>query len=226
MNDAYFEMKREIEAESCNSIDTTISLLNEKSSSIDDELLLKIEIIQKEIKDFSEEEFNEWIDTEKVDWIYVDGEIHLFNRFFSTMKKVYPDIAKRCGIAKTDENFKLLEKNMSVMKQKGYNSYHYHVKSSIQIHDDASIPNKKVHVHLPIPSNCINIENIKILDHTNSPVTFISDANSRTIYFEEVMEEEYGKDWEKIWDDKWKDDISKMRRRKNHFADLKNQKEQ
>lgn len=46
-----------------------------------------LEIIQKEIKDFSEEEFNEWIDTEKVDWIYVDGEIHLFNRFFSTMKK-------------------------------------------------------------------------------------------------------------------------------------------
>ena len=45
--------------------------------------------------------------------------------------------------------------------------------------------------------------------------------------FEEVMDEEYGKDWEKIWDDKWKDDISKMeRRKKNHFADLKNQKEQ
>lgn len=45
--------------------------------------------------------------------------------------------------------------------------------------------------------------------------------------FEEVMEEEYGKDWEKIWDDKWKDDISKMeRRKKNHFVDLKNQKEQ
>lgn len=45
--------------------------------------------------------------------------------------------------------------------------------------------------------------------------------------FEEVMEEEYGKDWEKIWDDKWKDDISKMeRRKKNHFADLKNKKEQ
>ena len=42
MNDAYFEMKREIEAETCNSIDTTISLLNEKSSSIDDELLLKL----------------------------------------------------------------------------------------------------------------------------------------------------------------------------------------
>ena len=150
-----------------------------------------LEIIQKEIKDFTEEELNEWIDTEKVDWIYVDGEIHLFNRFFSTMKKVYPDIAKRCGIAKTDENFKLLEENMSVMKQKGYNSYHFHVKSSIQIHDDAFVPNKKVHVHLPIPSNCINIENIKILDYTNSPVTFISDANSRTIYFEEIMEENH-----------------------------------
>lgn len=42
MNDAYFEMKREIEAESSNSIDKTISLLNEKSRSIDDELLLKL----------------------------------------------------------------------------------------------------------------------------------------------------------------------------------------
>ena len=84
-----------------------------------------------------EEEFNEWIDTEKVDWIYVDGEIHLFNRFFSTMKKVYPDIAKRCGIAKTDENFKLLEKNMSVMKQKGYNIDLEQLKSEIAARDKA-----------------------------------------------------------------------------------------
>lgn len=149
-----------------------------------------LKLIQKEIKDFTFEEFNEWIDTDKVDWIYVDGKVHLSNRFFETMKKVYPEIALRAGIERKDQ-FKLREENMKEMKENGSSAYHFKVRASIKINDDAFVPNKKVHVHLPVPTECMNIKNIQILDHTNSPVTFISSANSRTIYFEEVMQENH-----------------------------------
>ncbi len=150
-----------------------------------------LEIIQKEIPDFTLEELNEWVRNEKVDWIYVDGKEHLSHRFFDTMKKVYPDIAKRANIEDHDEHFSLLEENMKEMKQKGSSAYHFKVRTSIQISDDAFIPNKKVHVHLPVPSECMNIQNVKILDHTSSELTYVSNANSRTIYFEEVMQENH-----------------------------------
>ncbi len=150
-----------------------------------------LEIIRKEISDFTLDELNEWVRNEKIDWIYVDGKEHLSHRFFDTMKKVYPDIAKRANIEDHDEHFSLLEENMKEMKLKGSSAYHFKVRTSIQINDDAFIPNKNVHVHLPVPSECINIQNVKILNHTSSELTYVSNANSRTIYFEEVMQENH-----------------------------------
>ena len=150
-----------------------------------------LKLVQQEIPSFKQEELEKWILEDKADWIYVNGEIHLADRFFETMKKVYPDVALRANVKDTDEKFVLLESNMKEMKEKGSSTYHYKVRASIKIKDSAFIPNKKVHVHLPVPSPCLNIQNINILDYTKSEVVYISESNSRTIYFEEVMQENH-----------------------------------
>jgi hypothetical protein len=57
-----------------------------------------IALVREYIPDFSEEEFNERIDAGKIGWIYLDGEMRFFNRFFQTMCKAEPAFAKRAGV--------------------------------------------------------------------------------------------------------------------------------
>ena len=38
-------------------------------------------IIRKKLPDFEESEFDMLMDTRKIRWIYVDGEVHIFERF-------------------------------------------------------------------------------------------------------------------------------------------------
>ena len=42
-------------------------------------------IIREKIADYTEEEFDEALDGRKIRWHYVNGNIHVTNRFFSTL---------------------------------------------------------------------------------------------------------------------------------------------
>ena len=55
-------------------------------------------ILREHIPDFSEEEFDERVDAGKIGWIYIDGEMRFFNRFFQTMCKAEPAFALRAGV--------------------------------------------------------------------------------------------------------------------------------
>ena len=44
-------------------------------------------IIRKKLPDFEEGEFDMLMDTRKIRWIYVDGEVHIFERFYSSLVK-------------------------------------------------------------------------------------------------------------------------------------------
>ncbi|MBQ7786085.1 MAG: transglutaminase domain-containing protein, partial [Clostridia bacterium] len=44
-------------------------------------------LVREHIADFTEEEFDERVDAGKIGWIYIDGEMRFFNRFFATMCK-------------------------------------------------------------------------------------------------------------------------------------------
>ena len=55
-------------------------------------------ILRKHIPDFSEAEFGEYVDAGKIGWIYVNGQIRFFDRFFQTLCKASPSFALRAGI--------------------------------------------------------------------------------------------------------------------------------
>ena len=42
-------------------------------------------LLQENIPDFTEEEFDAMVDDGKIGWIYVKGEMRYFNRFFQTL---------------------------------------------------------------------------------------------------------------------------------------------
>ena len=54
-------------------------------------------IIRQHIPDFTEEEWNRIIAERKVRWAYVNGEMRIFNRFFSSLVKAYKGFAARAN---------------------------------------------------------------------------------------------------------------------------------
>ena len=57
-----------------------------------------LNIIRNHIPEYTEAEFDELIDTRRIRWIYVDGEMRIFNRFFSSLCKTAPGFAQRAGV--------------------------------------------------------------------------------------------------------------------------------
>ena len=74
-------------------------------------------LVQREIPDMTMAELQQWEDSDIADWIYIDGIVHLQDRFFDSIKKVYPEIARRAGAEMDDKS--LLNDNVKHMKENG-----------------------------------------------------------------------------------------------------------
>ncbi|NCB34039.1 MAG: transglutaminase domain-containing protein, partial [Erysipelotrichia bacterium] len=143
-----------------------------------------------EIPDMTMAELQQWEDSDRADWIYIDGIVHLQDRFFESVKKVYPEIAKRAGIEPEDKS--LLIHNIAHMKEHGTASWHIHMKASLKLKDSSFIPGKKILVHLPVPAVCANMKNIHIIE-TSPEHASAADENSlaRTVSFTETLTENH-----------------------------------
>jgi len=148
-------------------------------------------LIQKEIPDFTMAELRRWEDRDAADWIYINGVTHLQDRFYESMKKVYPEIAARAHEPAAAST--LLDDNMQAMKSAGEAAWHIRMRASLQIRDDSFQPGRKVLVHLPVPTaSAVNMQNIHILN-ASSPDYLLAqeDCLSRTIAFEETMQKNH-----------------------------------
>ena len=155
--------------------------------------------VQEEIPDFTMEELQELMDSDRIDWIYVNGEVHLVNSFVGTLKKTYPAFANRCkssavgGIegnaaAKMERRAEM----RAMIREKGSQKANLRIRASVRIKDEAFEPGKLVRVHLPLPIACEQQSNIVIHDTYGTPTHIAAeDAEQRTIYWEEVMQENH-----------------------------------
>lgn len=143
-------------------------------------------LIRRDIPDFTLEELRTLEDSSAVDWIYREGKPCLSRKFYDTLLKVYPDIAKRAGITEeiSPEKRMLLE-NREEMREKGFAKWHIHLEESLHIASEAFRPGKLLKVHLPVPKDAVNMQNIRILS-TSPTAKLIAppDAPQRTVYFE------------------------------------------
>lgn len=157
-------------------------------------------ILRKHIPDFSETEFDEYVDAGKIGWIYIHGQMHFFDRFFQTLCKASPAFALRAGVvlpgaesAGTNSlDSALLNKSMRTMKEKGQSSRRIRIQASLKLKDSVFSKGMSVRAHLPLPAECeqqsqIRIEKVFPENGKISP----GHAPQRTICWEETMMENH-----------------------------------
>ena len=155
--------------------------------------------IRQHIPDFTEKEFDERVDAGKIGWVYLNGEMHFFNRFFSSMCKAEPAFAQRAGVmmhgvesVTREEGEGRLDRVARLMRQNGSMTNSIRIRASVRVKDECFLPGMFVRAHLPIPAACeqqsdIRIE--KIFPETGRVAP--EDAAQRTVCWEETMTENH-----------------------------------
>lgn len=159
-----------------------------------------VEIVRENIPDFSMEELEELIDARRIRWIYVNGEVRIFNRFYASMCKAVPGFAQRANAkmhgvesaTKGSREDSRLDITMRKMKENGFMTNRIRIRATVKMKDEFFTPGMFVRAHLPIPKACqqqsdIRIE--KIWPETGRIAP--EDAGQRTICWEELMVENH-----------------------------------
>lgn len=156
-----------------------------------------IAIIRQHIADFTVEEFDMLVDTRRIRWIYIDGEVRIFNRFFSSLVKAYPGFAHRAGVVlpgveSAVGGIPLLDHAMMVMKRDGSMTNRIRIRATMRIRDEQFTPGMFVRAHLPIPCACEQQSQIRIEKvFPENCIIDPEDALQRTVCWEENMTENH-----------------------------------
>lgn len=145
------------------------------------------ELAKSKIRDFSEAELQALIDENKVEWMYIDREVHIINTFCDNLIKTVADIENRQfekAETKNEGEHDSLDEIVSAMKAKGSLTYKIRLKHSLKINEEAQRVGDDVVVHLPIPTKSRQLRNLNILEINPEP-THIADLEypCRTVSF-------------------------------------------
>lgn len=171
-------------------------------------------MVRERIPDFTEEEFRTLEEENRIDWIYVMGEVHYLSSFLDTLLAVNKDIAGRAaaqeekllaGMPKLPEEIqrkreedeldqkksRLLMDTIHKIKEKKKLKYHFRMRASLWIDEDAFAPGK-ILAHIPVPKNCEQYSNIKILSTSSEPFRIAGEEEAqRTVSFAEDIRENH-----------------------------------
>lgn len=152
--------------------------------------------LRKGIPDFTEAEFDSLVDAGRIGWIYLDGEMRFFRRFYETLLKTEYSVALRAGEivagSGTGEREDMLNRSMHIMKEKGQFSLRIRIRASMRVKDEHFQAGMFMRAHLPIPADCDQQTDIRIEKcfPENAQIA-PADAPQRTICWEETMEENH-----------------------------------
>lgn len=149
-------------------------------------------IVHSVIPDFTMPELRALMDSRDIRWIYIDGEERIFHRFFDSIVKAVPEVARRAaenGMESPSTGIPL-DPVIAAMKEKGSLSYRIRTRAWVRLSDAEFTPGMFLRVHLPIPGKCstqsdIRIEKILPEGGMVAPV----DAPQRTVCWEKTLEE-------------------------------------
>jgi len=157
-----------------------------------------IKKVQEHIPEFTEAEFKEREENGEIEWIYIDGIPHYFDRFYESLIKTDQAFAARAkakvegaGLGdKSKEN--PLEIQIRRMQEKGSVSNRITIRASLKVKEEYFKPGETFKVHLPIPCTCPQQSEICI-EEINPPNGQVApeDAPQRTVYWEERMRENH-----------------------------------
>lgn len=154
--------------------------------------------VREHIPDFTEEEFDQMDLDNRLDWIYIQGVPHYFDRFYETLVKTDREFAARAGeynvlsdgsstVGAVEDP---LDRTARIMKQSGSCSNRIRVRATVRLKDELFKPGTFVRAHLPIPAACDQQSDIRI-ERLDPPTAHIDpeDVPQRTVCWEETLEE-------------------------------------
>lgn len=148
--------------------------------------------VQKYIADFTEAEFDKRVDKGEIEWIYIQGIPHYFDRFYESLIKTDSNFADRAGLPNMINQENPLDRAAHIMHEKESISNRIRVRASVKIKDEYFRSGELVRVHLPIPCSCPQQSDIRMekMEPSNGQVS-PEDAPQRTIFWEESMVENH-----------------------------------
>ena len=151
-----------------------------------------IALAQKAVPDFGEEEFDQLERENKVGWIYVNGKKHYFDRYFESLCKTDPAMARRAGLDGEPRNERYFQSAIEEMEKTGVSRRRFSCQAKVQLKDENFQKGRVVRAYLPIPCACDSQSEIRLEKITPEP-TLISPENAeqRVVFWEEKMEENH-----------------------------------
>lgn len=149
--------------------------------------------LRERMPDLTEEEFRRLQDQGRIDWIYMDGEERFFNRFVETLLKVHPSVLECVESPQppVDREKQALLDVVRRIREQGGAQCRFHIRASLRIREE-SFRKGHVKVHIPIPAECRQQENIRILAAYPEQYELApSDSPQRAICFQEDMRENH-----------------------------------
>ncbi len=155
-----------------------------------------LSLMRADIPDFTEEEFETLVDNGRIYWIYVNGEVRYFRRFYDTLLKTEKEIAVRAGQTMPDNEKNtskgLISEAIRVMKEKGSLTKRIRIRHTIRIKDEHFTPGMFMRVHLPVAAACEQQSDIRIEKvWPENGVVDAADVPQRTVCWEENMQENH-----------------------------------
>lgn len=152
-----------------------------------------LSIIREKIQDFTAQELDRYLTERRIRWIFVNGQMRIFNRFFSSLCKTAPGFAGRAGIVMPGVESAVggsqansrLELAMKKMKAEGSMSNRIRIRATVRLKQEHFTPGMFLRAHLPVPAQCqqqsdIRIEKLIPENGILSP----ADAPQRTVCWE------------------------------------------
>ena len=146
-----------------------------------------IERVRKKIPDMTSEELERMRLEDRIDWMYINGEVRYIDDFDATLYKVYPDIWQRLPEGDTGDYSDIQHvvdtaRDGEEMRAYIHIRHRFRVKG-VKIKDEDA--GKQLLVHLPLPKERGNIHNLKILNVTPEPAgTSCDDCLQPTVFFQ------------------------------------------
>lgn len=155
-------------------------------------------LVRRHIPDFQAEELDRYLDERRIRWLFCDGQVRIFDRFFDSLCKTVPDFARRATVrlsgvesaqpgSQADD---FLDMAIAKMRRTGSMSNRIRIRATVRLKDGAFSPGMFLRAHLPIPAACqqqseICIERMEPEGAILGPV----DARQRTIRWEGHFQE-------------------------------------
>ena len=152
-----------------------------------------LEIVREKIPNFTESELNTYLDERRIRWIFVNGQMRIFNRFFSSLCKTVPGFAQRAGehmagvesATSGSQTNDLLDTAIGKITQAGSMSNRIRIRATIKLKEEFFTPGMFLRAHLPIPAACQQQRDIRIENlFPEGGICAPEDASQRTVCWE------------------------------------------